>query len=122
MNAPDIPVGLVRGAPGAYRLSRPPNDLVHRLRGHGWTTGALAGATDRAGVLRGIGAALGFPDYYGQNLDALWDCLTDLTEPTALVWEGWQDFAVHHPDDWARVLRVLGDRVAQRPPFAVVFI
>ncbi len=22
-----------------------------------------------------------FPDYYGRNLDALWDCLTDFPEP-----------------------------------------
>lgn len=122
MNTPDIPAGLVRGTPGIYRLSRPPSDLVRRLRGHGWVTGELAGATDRAEVLQGIGEALGFPGYYGRNLDALWDCLTDLTAPTALVWDGWQDFAVYHADDWARVRHVLGDRMTQEPPFAVVLI
>lgn len=26
--------------------------------------------------------AFGFPDYYGRNLDALHDCLTDITEDT----------------------------------------
>ena len=25
-----------------------------------------------------------FPDYYGKNLDALYDCLTEITEPTAV--------------------------------------
>ena len=25
-----------------------------------------------------IQKALDFPDYYGENLDALWDCLTDM--------------------------------------------
>lgn len=25
-----------------------------------------------------------FPDYYGKNLDALYDCLTDIDEPTAI--------------------------------------
>lgn len=25
-----------------------------------------------------------FPDYYGKNLDALYECLTDITEPTAV--------------------------------------
>ncbi|MDY4921366.1 MAG: barstar family protein [Phascolarctobacterium sp.] len=29
--------------------------------------------------------ALALPEYYGSNLDALYDCLTDITEPTELV-------------------------------------
>ena len=30
---------------------------------------------------------LDFPNYYGMNLDALWDCLTDgFAEPTKIVW------------------------------------
>ena len=32
-----------------------------------------------------IAKGLDFPDYYGKNLDALYDCLTDIDEPTALV-------------------------------------
>lgn len=28
---------------------------------------------------------LHFPDYYGNNLDALMDCLTDVREPTRLI-------------------------------------
>ncbi|MDO4489043.1 MAG: barstar family protein, partial [Eubacteriales bacterium] len=27
---------------------------------------------------------LGFPEYYGKNLDALYDCLTEIAEPTAI--------------------------------------
>ena len=27
---------------------------------------------------------LDFPDYYGENLDALYDCLTDIQEPTTV--------------------------------------
>ena len=27
---------------------------------------------------------LEFPDYYGRNLDALYECLTDICEPTAI--------------------------------------
>ncbi|MDO5499865.1 MAG: barstar family protein [Propionibacteriaceae bacterium] len=122
MSLRDIPAGLIRRTPGVYRLGRPPSDLVRQLQSHGWTVGELARVSDRPGVLSGIGRALGFPDYYGQNLDALWDCLTDLTEPTVLVWEGWQDFAVYHADDWARLRHVLGDRVTQEPAFAVVLI
>lgn len=33
-----------------------------------------------------IAAALRFPDWYGRNLNALWDCLCSLEEPTRLTW------------------------------------
>ncbi|MGM9520387.1 MAG: barstar family protein [Phascolarctobacterium sp.] len=29
--------------------------------------------------------ALALPEYYGANLDALYDCLTEMSEPTELV-------------------------------------
>jgi len=31
-----------------------------------------------------IAGELSFPDYYGKNLDALYDMLTDISEPTAI--------------------------------------
>lgn len=31
-----------------------------------------------------IAQKMEFPDYYGKNLDALYDCLTDISEPTAV--------------------------------------
>ena len=31
---------------------------------------------------------LAFPDYFGRNLDALHDCLTDIASPTRLVLTG----------------------------------
>ncbi|MEU6153796.1 barstar family protein [Actinosynnema sp. NPDC047251] len=50
------------------------------------------GARSKSAALAAIGQALDFPDYYGQNLDALYDCLTDLSWLPAgehvLVWEG----------------------------------
>lgn len=32
---------------------------------------------------------LAFPDWYGHNLDALFDCLTELEEPIHLILENW---------------------------------
>jgi ribonuclease inhibitor len=32
--------------------------------------------TDKAATHNYLKRKLGFPDYYGENLDALWDCLT----------------------------------------------
>jgi RNAse (barnase) inhibitor barstar len=40
----------------------------------------LAGCHDKKAVLRAIGKGFGFPAWYGANLDALYDCLTDLLE------------------------------------------
>ena len=40
---------------------------------------------DMAEFHRYIAEALKFPDYYGKNLDALFDCLTDVDEPHTLV-------------------------------------
>lgn len=37
---------------------------------------------DEAAMHGDIAAGLGFPDYYGRNLDALNDCLSDLDVPT----------------------------------------
>ena len=35
-----------------------------------------------------IKTLLELPDYYGENLDALWDCLTGwISTPLTLVWE-----------------------------------
>ena len=36
---------------------------------------------DREHLLAALGQALDFPDYYGQNWDAAWDCLTELGWP-----------------------------------------
>ena len=37
---------------------------------------------DFHGILK---EAFSFPDYYGENLDALWDCLCDSLEPNTIV-------------------------------------
>ena len=50
--------------------------------------------TDKTALLRRIGARLGFPAWFGENWDALEDCLTDLSwragEGNVLVVEGFQ--------------------------------
>lgn len=37
----------------------------------------LSGVADKAATMNALGTALGLPDYFGGNLDALSDCLTD---------------------------------------------
>ncbi|SFX09865.1 ribonuclease inhibitor [Thermoactinomyces sp. DSM 45891] len=50
---------------------------------------------------------LGFPDYYGENLDALWDCLTGYIEPTALQWLNFQDSFENLSDEVEEVVVVM---------------
>ena len=45
--------------------------------------GAMMGTREKAHTH--MAEAMGFPAYYGANLDALYDCLTDLTEVTVFL-------------------------------------
>jgi ribonuclease inhibitor len=38
-----------------------------------------------------IAATLFFPDWYGHNLDALYDCLSEIGAPTHLILRNWDD-------------------------------
>ena len=66
-----------------------------------------------------IATALSFPDYFGRNLDALYDCLTDLSwlgeGEHVLVWDRPDLLAAHDPKAYAAVYAVLADAVATQP-------
>ena len=68
------------------------------------------GCADKKELHARIAAALGFPDWYGHNLDALMDCLTDLDETTITLtgcdrvgfdadgfWEAFEDAERENP-------------------------
>jgi len=58
---------------------------------------------------------LSFPDYYGRNLDALFDCLTDLAEETELRLVR-RDELFAHLGVYADILQnVLRDACAENP-------
>lgn len=48
--------------------------------GHRFVLVECSDCVDKGAVLKAIGRAFAFPDWYGANLDALYDCLTDLPE------------------------------------------
>jgi len=57
-----------------------------------------------------IADAFGFPPYYGRNLDALYDCLTDPCEETEVI----LTHADEAPDGYcASVIRVMRDGAAE---------
>jgi RNAse (barnase) inhibitor barstar len=45
-----------------------------------------SGCVDRKSVLQAVGRAFAFPEWYGANLDALYDCLTELPERAERGW------------------------------------
>ena len=60
-----------------------------------------------------IARLLDFPDYYGKNLDALYDCLTDLPEGTELVIRHFDGLEASLGSRYASLIRcVLNDAAA----------
>lgn len=103
-----------RHAPGVHRWESALEvaDVRHAVEHAGWAFGYVDGAALEtvAAVLQGIGEALDFPDHYGQNLDALNDCLRDLAGPTVLLWDAWGGFAHADPRRFAVVVELLATR------------
>lgn len=63
-------------------------------------------------ALEKLGRCLGFPDWYGNNLDALNDCLTDLswrdTPETVLLISGCDELRAELPEGFDALLQVFG--------------
>ena len=49
------------------------------------------GFVPRSDLHKAFADALVFPDHYGNNLDALHDCLTDISEDTRIRLINWSD-------------------------------
>lgn len=54
--------------------------------GHQFVLVDCSDCVDKDSVLKAIGRAFDFPEWYGANLDALYDCLTDLTARNGRGW------------------------------------
>jgi len=86
-------------------------------------------AGTRAGFFQELARALRFPDYFGRNWDAVYDCLTDLNWlPAAgyvLVLDGFDHLATNEPGQWDIGLKVLREACAfwrplSRPMYALL--
>ncbi|MBL0747506.1 barstar family protein [Nocardioides baculatus] len=103
-------------------------DVRHTVEHAGWGFGYVDGwtrADTKAAFLAEVGETLGFPDWYGQNFDALADCLHDIgagTDGVLLLWDGWATLARSDEKAFNVALSVLGSRVhADRVvPFSVL--
>ena len=106
--------------PGIHRVLTPAAEAAAVLDAQGWRAVVVPSAPTTEAFYAGLASALGLPDWFGANLDALWDCLADLPGPTVLVLESWQNYARREPEVWRRILGVLAERTGQPPPFAVL--
>lgn len=118
-----------RTPPGLYvwRAGYDAGEVRHTVEQAGWGFGHVAGldARTKGEVLRALGETFAFPDWYGQNFDALADCLTDVGSTgvgTVLLWDDWGPFARGEARAFSVALSVLGGRVAadRGGPFAVL--
>ena len=69
-----------------------------------------------------IAKKLRFPDYFGRNLDALWDVLTtDVKGPVELAWEDSEASKKSMGKDFQKVAALLKDVEKERDDFKVIF-
>jgi len=61
----------------------------------------------RAELHEKIASALDFPEYYGKNLDALYDCLTDMADETEIEIVDFEAFSECHGKYANRLVRVI---------------
>ena len=64
--------------------------------GHEFVLVECSDCVEKCSVLKAIGRAFAFPAWYGANLDALYDCLTDLPERGR---PGWMVVLERLPDE-----------------------
>lgn len=108
---------------GVYRVRRA-EEIIDRVRGRALDV-AKIGYAEKDVLLKRIAAALDFPQWFGENWDALEDCLCDLSWRNAqghvLILEGAKaddDFGV-----LADILRSSAQYWAGRgKPFLAVFV
>lgn len=69
------------GSAGVYQLSEPLSSLEGAAQENGFALWRVdcAAIREKDELLRALAEALRFPDWFGENWDALEDCLTDLS-------------------------------------------
>lgn len=108
--AGDVPPGVYRWH-GAFEVL----DVRHTVESAGLRFAYVDGwtATTKAEFLAGAGDALGFPETYGQNLDALEDCLRGVgaeTSGSVLLWDGWSTLACEDHRTFSVLLDIFASR------------
>lgn len=81
----------------------------------------LPGITTKAELHARFKEQLHFPDWYGANWDAFFDCIVAIVPlPTELRLINWPEFAAAAPRDMAILRRVAADYAQERPGKRIV--
>lgn len=66
---------------------------------------------------------LSLSDYYGENLDALWDCLTTWVEmPLTLIWTNFENNCIDLGEYAVKCVNLLKEAMQEIDGFIVAFI
>jgi len=74
-----------------------------------------AAVTSMADIHRILAEELAFPEWYGKNLDALHDCLTEISEETHITLLQPEALLERLGRGYARLCRVLADSAEENP-------
>jgi len=105
-----------RAEPAIYQVPADTDvdEIAESASSAGWQFVRIDGAqaTDKAAVMRAMESSFGFPEWFGRNLDALADSLTDVRHEhgTVLLWDRADVFAGADPRQYNAVLSVLLSR------------
>ncbi len=109
---------------GIYRwIGGQERDLSGQAVDVGWEALSLdtSAVNDQDGFYEELSISWGLPPWFGNNLDALFDILGEITSvPTVLIWDDLGHLGAKQPDFTAAVLDVLRDCVEQAQTFSVV--
>ena len=69
-----------------------------------------------------LASALAFPAHYGNNLDALYDCLTEIGQDTCLILQDWHHAEYHLGDYSGKAVYVFHYAIRENPHLRVQLI
>ena len=71
------------------------------------------------GLHEALAGALAFPEHYGKNLDALYDCLTEISVDTHLELRNWHHIESHLKDYSGKAVYVFHCAMDDNPHLTV---
>lgn len=100
--------------------------LIREARAGGREVHLVPAGADKAESLAAFASALAFPDWFGNNLDALADALRtfvrQLAQPVEVIWDGVATLAEQDPAALDGIRSVLRDIAIAQPDLHVTIV